>query len=94
MRSRFAALSGRRLAAGSVAPRPDVPISWRSSLTSICQSSMRTGMCVLALASPAAWAQTSFSVDSPDLQANMAMPLGHVFKGDGCTGDNHSPELW
>jgi len=41
----------------------------------------------------AVWAQTTFSVDSPALQANASMPLAQVFKGGGCVGENRSPEL-
>ena len=96
MRSQFAALLGHRLTTGLMAPRPDFSISWTSVWNSVRRSIRKPSLwiCALALISPSAWAQTTFSVDSPDLQTNLAMPLAHVFKGDGCTGDNHSPELW
>ncbi len=38
-------------------------------------------------------AQGIFSVDSPALQADAGVPPAQVFKGDGCTGENRSPEL-
>ena len=97
MRSRFAAPSGHCLATGLVAPRPDFPLSWASLWNAICKSAMRRlqpWFFALALASTDAGAQTAFSVDSPDLQPNTAVPLSQVFKGDNCSGDNHSPELW
>ncbi len=38
-------------------------------------------------------AQNTFSVDSPDLRANAPVPQAQVYKGDGCSGGNRSPEL-
>jgi Raf kinase inhibitor-like YbhB/YbcL family protein len=86
---RNATSPNRRLSAGRMMPQLNFPASWRSTACKLIP-----WICALMLVSRGVWAQTTFSVDSPDLQANMAIPLGHVFKGDGCAGDNHSPELW
>lgn len=99
MRSQNAAPPDRHLMTDLATPRLNFPVSWIPSWTATCKQAQRRlapWVCALTLmlTCPSTWAQATFTVDSPDLQANGPIPLSHVYKGEGCTGDNRSPELW
>jgi len=96
MRSRFAALLGLPKWMGLAEQRRERASAGNAKGQPVLASLYKTKSLLYAmlLASPCAWAQSAFTVDSPDLQSNLSVPLDHVFKGDGCSGANHSPELW
>jgi Raf kinase inhibitor-like YbhB/YbcL family protein len=108
MRSRFAALPpwfARALAArrrARVSPRTQLSVpcptaSARFGSRPDVSTPLRrlTGCILLAIiaADMPAYAQDTFSVDSPDLQQNASVPPAQVYKGNGCSGANRSPEL-